>query len=76
MENFDLTKMTDEQLGMLQAKIVREQTDRKEKRKVDVVNAFEKAWRDLEEAGFTIHVKDADSFYDGDDIYFEEIEIY
>lgn len=76
MENFDLKNLTDVQLGMLQVKISREQVSRKEKRKEEIVKTFQKAWKDLEEAGFNVHVKDVDSFYDGDDIYFEEIEIY
>ena len=74
MENFDLKNLTDEQLKMLQVKISREQESRKEKRKEELIKAFEKAWKNLEEEGFTVHLGDYTDA--GEDIYFCDIEVY
>ena len=76
MKNFDLTQLTNEELSDLQNLIYFERQNRAKERQKKLIDTFKRAWNDIEEAGFTIHVKDADSFYDGDVIYFDDIEIY
>ena len=69
MKNFDLTQLTNEELSELQNKIYFEKQNRAKERQKKLIDTFKRAWNDIEEEGFNIHV-------DGEDIYFDDIEIY
>jgi regulator of replication initiation timing len=69
MENFDVTKLTNEELSDLLNKICSEKQDRAKERQRKLIDALKRAWDDVRKEGFDI-------CYNGEEIYFDDIEIY
>lgn len=69
MENFDVTKLTNEELSDLLNKIYSEKQDRAKERQRKLIDVLKRAWDDVRKEGFEF-------YYNGEEIYFDDIEIY
>lgn len=67
--DYKLYTLTDEELKELRDSIDTEVFNRKKKKEKELTEAFEKAWKDIEDAGLDI-------YYDGDDILIHFDDIY
>lgn len=77
MKNFDLTQLTNEELSDLQNLIYFERQNRAKERQKKLVDAFRRAWDDLEKEGIEIwftgneYTTEEDFQLKFDEIYFD-----
>ena len=77
MKNFDLTQLTNEELSDLQNLIYFERQNRAKERQKKLVDAFRRAWDDLEKEGIEIwftgneYTAEEDFQLKFDEIYFD-----
>lgn len=68
--DYKLYTLTNEELKELKDSIDTEVFNRKKKKEKELTEAFEKAWKDIENAGLNIYLSDGDI-----EVYFNEIYI-